>query len=84
MDNRLPRFDGQTRYVLDINDSPVRPDVLCFRGRDALSEPFSWDIQFTTSQANIAPEWVLMKYASLRCGMVVHGISPGWGGFHHS
>ena len=76
MDNGLSRFGGQTRYVLDINDSPVRPDVLCFRGRDALSEPFSWDIEFTTSQTKIAPEQVLMKYASLRmrCGKVVHGI----------
>jgi type VI secretion system secreted protein VgrG len=76
MDNWLALFDGQTRYVLDINDSPVRPDVLRFRGREALSEPFKWDIEFTTSQANVAPEQVLMKYASfrMRSGKNVHGI----------
>ncbi|WP_411704057.1 type VI secretion system Vgr family protein [Edaphovirga cremea] len=76
MDNGLQLFDGQIRYVLDINDSPVRPDVLRFRGREALSEPFSWDIEFTTPQSNIAPEQVLMKYASLRMrnGKMVHGI----------
>ncbi|EPV3663284.1 TPA: type IV secretion protein Rhs, partial [Enterobacter ludwigii] len=49
----LAFFDGQTRYFLDINDSSVKPDVLRFRGREALSEPFKWDIEFTTSQRNI-------------------------------
>ncbi|SXD72874.1 VgrG protein [Klebsiella variicola] len=75
MDNWLALFDGQTRYFLDINDSSVKPDVLRFRGREALSEPFSWDIEFTTLQANIPPEEVLMKYASfrMRSGKSVHG-----------
>uniref|UniRef100_UPI0034D20558 type VI secretion system Vgr family protein n=2 Tax=Enterobacter cancerogenus TaxID=69218 RepID=UPI0034D20558 len=75
-DNWLALFDGQTRYFLDINDSPVKPDVLCFRGREALSEPFRWDIEFTSLQANIPPEDVLMKYASfrIRSGKTVHGV----------
>ena len=75
MDNWLALFDGQTRYFLDINDSSVKPDVLRFRGREALSEPFRWDIEFTSPQANIPPEQVLMKYASLRMrsGKNVHG-----------
>ena len=72
----LALFDGQTRYFLDINDSLVKPDVLRFRGREVLSEPFKWDIEFTTQQANIPPEQVLMKYASfrMRSGKNVHGI----------
>ncbi|EMK5832852.1 type VI secretion system tip protein VgrG, partial [Citrobacter sedlakii] len=76
MDNWLALFDGQTRYFLDINDSTVKPDVLRFRGREALSEPFIWDIEFTSLHANIPPEQVLMKYASLRMrgGKNVHGI----------
>ncbi|EFO7945031.1 type VI secretion system tip protein VgrG [Salmonella enterica] len=76
MDNWLALFDGQTRYFLDINDSTVKPDVLRFRGREALSEPFKWDIEFTTPQANISPEEVLMKYASfrMRSGKNVHGV----------
>ncbi|HBL4690706.1 type VI secretion system tip protein VgrG [Citrobacter sedlakii] len=76
MDNWLALFDGQTRYVLDINDSTVKPDVLRFRGREALSEPFRWDIEFTSLHANISPEQVLMKYASLRMrgGKNVHGM----------
>ncbi|MDX7479581.1 type VI secretion system tip protein VgrG [Enterobacter roggenkampii] len=76
MDNWSALFDGQTRYFLDINDSPVKADVLRFRGREALSEPFKWDIEFTTQQANILPEQVLMKYASfrMRSGKNVHGM----------
>ncbi|HGN9462935.1 TPA: type VI secretion system Vgr family protein [Enterobacter cloacae] len=76
MDNCLALFDGQTRYFLDINDSTVKADVLRFRGREALSEPFRWDIEFISQQANIPPEQVLMKYASLqmRGGKNVHGI----------
>ncbi|HFO3997478.1 TPA: type VI secretion system Vgr family protein, partial [Escherichia coli] len=76
MDNRSALFDGQTRYFLEINGSAVKPDVLYFRGREALSEPFRWDIGFTSRDANISPEEVLMKYASLRMrnGKNVHGI----------
>lgn len=76
MDNWLALFDGQTRYTLQINDSPVTPDVLHFHGREALSEPFSWTIDFTTPPADIAPEQVLMKHATLRMrsGKAVHGI----------
>ena len=76
MDNWSALFDGQTRYFLDINDSTVKPDVLRFYGREALSEPFRWDIEFTMLQANIPPEQVLMKYATfrMRSGKNVHGI----------
>ena len=76
MDNRSALFDGQIRYFLDINDSSVKPDVLRFRGREALSEPFRWDIEFTSPEANIPPEQVLMKYASfrMRSGKSVHGM----------
>ncbi|WP_367071627.1 type VI secretion system tip protein VgrG [Enterobacter roggenkampii] len=75
MDNWLALFDGQTRYFLDIFDSSVKPDVLRFRGREALSEPFRWDIEFTCLQVNIPPEQVLMKYATfrMRSGKSVHG-----------
>lgn len=76
MDNRLQHTGEQTRYTLDIHDSPVRPDVIRFHGRECLSAPFRWHIEFTTAEANIPPEQVLMKYASLRMrgGKTVHGI----------
>ncbi|HDE1901277.1 TPA: type VI secretion system tip protein VgrG [Klebsiella pneumoniae] len=76
MDNWLALYDGQTRYFLDINDSSVKPDILRFRGSEALSEPFRWDIEFTSPQADIPPEQVLMKYATFRMrgGKNVHGM----------
>ncbi len=71
---------GQTHYLLLIHNSPVKPDVLGFRGKEALSEPFSWNIEFTTSPGEIAGQDILMKYASLtmRSGKVVHGIITGF------
>ncbi|HDS1153315.1 TPA: type VI secretion system tip protein VgrG [Pluralibacter gergoviae] len=79
MDNGFAAPGGQSRYRLDINNSSVVPDVLRFRGRDALSEPFRWEIEFTTAQDSIPPEQVLMKYATLqmRDGRAVHGILTG-------
>lgn len=38
MDNWLALFDGQTRYTLAINDSPVQPDVLKFTGHELRSK----------------------------------------------
>ena len=79
MDNRRQLFDGQTHYVLQIIHSSVTPDILRFRGREALSEPFRWDIEFTTPPGEIDPADVVMKYASLRMrsGKAVHGIITG-------
>lgn len=33
-----------SRYHTDINGCPVNPDVLIFRGREALSEPFRGEL----------------------------------------
>ncbi|EOV9546882.1 type VI secretion system Vgr family protein [Cronobacter sakazakii] len=51
-----------SRHLLDINGCPVNPDVLIFRGREALSEPFSWRIEFTTPRT-VQREDILMKDA---------------------
>lgn len=50
--------------MLEINDSTMSPNVRNLTGREALSEPVTWDIEFTTPQDNIPPEQALMKYAS--------------------
>lgn len=75
-DNWLALFDGQTRYTLEINDSWVKPDVLNFYGREALSAPSKWRIEFTTSQNDVVADDVLLKYATLRMlsGRKVHGV----------
>jgi type VI secretion system secreted protein VgrG len=76
MDNWLALFDGQSRYTLEINDSRVNADILNFHGREALSAPSEWRIEFTTPQGDIAAEDVLLKYAtlSMRSGRVVQGV----------
>lgn len=71
---------GQSRYSLHINDSRAEPDVLRFRGREALSDPFSWRIEFTTSQDDIDGTDVLKKYATfrMRSGKTVEGVITGF------
>lgn len=66
-------------YTLTINDSPVLPDVLRFRGTEALSKPFFWRIEFTTPQ-DVVGSNVLLKYASLymRSGKTIHGVITGF------
>lgn len=69
-----------SHYRLYLHNSPVTADVLRFHGREALSEPFCWNIEFTTLQDNISPQHVLLKYASLimRSGKKIHGIITGF------
>ena len=80
LDNWLALFDGQTRYRLEINDSILKPDVLNFRGREALNAPFEWRIEFTTPQQGIRRQDAILKYAtlSMRSGRVVQGIITGF------
>ncbi|MEW5291516.1 type VI secretion system tip protein VgrG [Erwinia papayae] len=80
LDNWLALFDGQTRYHLEINDSILKPDVLNFRGREALNVPYEWRIAFTTPQKGITREDAMLKYATLSMlsGRVVQGIITGF------
>lgn len=66
-------------FTLTINDSPIIPDVLRFRGTEALSKPFSWRIEFTTPQ-DVSGKDVLLKYGSLfmRSGKTIHGVITGF------
>ncbi|OAT17626.1 VgrG family protein [Buttiauxella noackiae ATCC 51607] len=70
------QFETLVGYSLGIWNGDFSADVLRFRGREALSEPFRWVIEFTSPQANIRPEQALMKFASFRMrdGKNVHGI----------
>jgi Rhs element Vgr protein len=73
------RIESLSGYSLDILNADFPADVLRFRGREALSEPFSWKIEFTSPPGSVRPEQVLMKFASFRMlgGKVVHGIVTG-------
>lgn len=77
MNTRMVSTSG---YLLEIVNAQFAADVLRFRGREALSEPFRWAIEITSSQASIAPEQVLIRFASFRMrdGKEVHGIITGF------
>ncbi|GIZ19721.1 hypothetical protein TUM12147_30570 [Citrobacter europaeus] len=49
---------------LTIRGLDVEPDVLAFKGHEYLSQPFRYDIQFTSTNHGITPETVLMQDAS--------------------
>ncbi|EBB7908388.1 type VI secretion system tip protein VgrG [Salmonella enterica] len=56
-------FD-HSHHKLKIRGLGSATDVLSFEGREQLSEPFRYDIQFTSSDKSIAPESVLMQDGS--------------------
>lgn len=64
MSNTSVFFD-HSHHKLVVRDSSAQADVLSFTGEESLSAPFSYDIQFTSSDKNIDPTTMLMKDASL-------------------
>ncbi|EAN4681798.1 type VI secretion system tip protein VgrG [Salmonella enterica] len=56
-------FD-HSHHKLKIRGLGSATDVLSFEGREQLSEPFRYDIQFTSRDKSIAPESVLMQDGS--------------------
>lgn len=57
-----------SRYSLKIRDVDLPTDVLRFRGREVLSQPFSWRIEFDAPALVFQPERLLMKHADLIMG----------------
>ena len=53
-------FD-HSHHALKIRSLSSGVDVLSFEGKEQLSAPFRYDIQFTSSDKFIAPESVLMQ-----------------------
>lgn len=66
MDNRLFSSLASSQYQLDIQDANFDVDILKFEGVEVLSTPSSWRIEFTSTQDNILPEQVLLKFATFR------------------
>lgn len=79
MEAWLSRFTGQNHYHLEILNCALQPDVLKFYGREALSEPFRWEIEFTCTQV-VMMEDMLMTFASfsMRSGKRVFGVITGF------
>ncbi|HAH2216094.1 TPA: type VI secretion system tip protein VgrG [Escherichia coli] len=55
------QFFDHAHHKLKIRSLQSPVDVLTFEGREQLSTPFRYDIQFTSSDKAIAPESVLMQ-----------------------
>ncbi|AYW92037.1 type VI secretion system tip protein VgrG [Yersinia pseudotuberculosis] len=66
MNTTLPtlRFD-HSHHKLVVRDSTAAVDVLGFEGHESLSQPFCYDIQFTSADKAIDPATMLMHDASL-------------------
>jgi type VI secretion system secreted protein VgrG len=58
-------FFDHSHHKLVVRDSTAQADVLSFTGKESLSTPFNYDIQFTSGDKNIDPTTMLMKDASL-------------------
>ena len=56
-------FFDHSRHKLFIEGGAVTADVLAFKGEEALSEPFSYSIEFTSQTQDIAAEQVLGQAA---------------------
>ncbi|MBM7344043.1 type VI secretion system Vgr family protein [Pantoea coffeiphila] len=56
---------SHSHHLLAVRGCDADLDVLVFEGREALSQPFSYRIEFTSSQHAISRENMLLKPASL-------------------
>ncbi|MRS15116.1 hypothetical protein GJV06_09500, partial [Enterobacteriaceae bacterium RIT691] len=56
---------NHSHHLLKVRGSTSPLDVLNFEGREALSTPFSYAIQFTSTDKAITPATMLMQDASL-------------------
>ncbi|WP_061797979.1 type VI secretion system Vgr family protein [Serratia ficaria] len=65
MSTSLPIKFSHNHHLLAIKGCEAELDVLAFEGEEALSKPFSYRIEFTSSDYAISKEMMLMKAASL-------------------
>ncbi len=65
MSNNLPIRFSQSHHLLTVKGCESGLDVLAFEGREALSQPFSYRIEFTSADHGISKEMMLMKPGSL-------------------
>lgn len=65
MNTRLPIRFSHSHHQLSVKGCEAELDVLAFEGDEALSRPFSYRIEFTSSDHAISKEMMLMKAASL-------------------
>ncbi|MDL2424672.1 hypothetical protein M2C68_18835, partial [Pseudomonas sp. BAgro211] len=58
------RFFDHSRHTLSIRDVTAPLDVLAFTGDEALSQPFAYRIEFTSTDLDLPADSFLCKDAS--------------------
>ncbi|MDR0807379.1 MAG: type VI secretion system tip protein VgrG [Enterobacteriaceae bacterium] len=56
---------NHSHHLLHVRDNRAPLDVLSFEGHEQLSQPFSYDIEFTSTDKSISENTMLMQAASL-------------------
>ncbi|MEP8992082.1 type VI secretion system tip protein VgrG [Enterobacter hormaechei] len=65
MSSNPPLRFSHSHHLLSVKGCDAEPDVLAFEGDEALSTPFSYRTEFTSTDHAISKEMMLMKAASL-------------------
>lgn len=72
MSTALRAFFDHSRHTLEVRDVDASLDVLAFKGSESLSQPFKYDVEFTSAQQDIAVEKMLGQAATFS----LHGLPP--------
>ncbi|MBV7545609.1 type VI secretion system tip protein VgrG [Pseudomonas sp. PDM26] len=73
--NELRTFFDHSRHTLWVREVDAPLDVLAFHGEEHLSQPFSYHIEFTSSQLDIDAERLLGQQASFSLHAVPEKVS---------
>ncbi|WP_341522086.1 type VI secretion system tip protein VgrG [Pseudomonas sp. G.S.17] len=72
MSTALRAFFDHSRHKLQVSDVNASLDVLTFKGEEHLSQPFKYDVEFTSAAQDIAVEKMLGRAATFS----LHGLPP--------
>ena len=64
MSSELQNFFDHSRHTLSVRNVEARLDVLAFEGQEHLSQPFSYRVEFTSTELDLAAESLLGQDAS--------------------
>ena len=74
--SNVPVHFSHSHHLLSVKECSTLLDVLAFEGRESLSQPFSYRVEFTCNDHALSREAMLMKTASLT---LQASVAPGFG-----
>ncbi|MBK4716682.1 MULTISPECIES: type VI secretion system Vgr family protein [Tenebrionibacter/Tenebrionicola group] len=75
-DTALPLFFSHNHHRLCVQNCTATLDVVELDGRESLSRPFRWDIEFTSADHSLTPQQLLLKPAAL---VLSAKVAQAWG-----